>query len=200
MHMGASALACLLLLVSQPVGEFDAAPRVHGVALSGLLRLDCEPSRTVVCNTIDGKLPSLTRPLGLPSHTSGLAPADALQLERALAIAFASVPVMEDALLPFFFERLSRFVTGASTADPDDALRLAFGSGSQANAGYVGPDVAAVRDVLEHGNFRERRARSCARPTRDCSAQRALTSAHASAAQVGTRVRPAEEPRDRAAL
>lgn len=115
----------------------------------------CEPSSAVVCNTIKGKLPSAARSLEPPSFSSGLAAPDAQQLERLLAAAFSELPIV-DAVTAHFFGCLARFIVGASTASPEDALVLAFGSGSRANTGYAGGELETLRAVLSAGNSRER--------------------------------------------
>lgn len=137
---------------SSPLARsFDSLDRAVGPAPAD----ECEPSKTVLCNTVEAKIPSPLHSLDPPSLTSGLALSDAHQLERLMAVAFSELPVIE-AVTSHFSSRLARFVVGASMAEPDEALVRAFGSGSQANTGYAGGDITTLRAVLAEGNSRER--------------------------------------------
>jgi hypothetical protein len=115
----------------------------------------CQPSRTRVCNTLEAKVPSPWALHALPSITSGLSEADARTVERALALAIGRLPFAEAATAEFM-RRLRALVEGATDAPADDALTLAFGTGSPANTGYAGSDVETLRAILERGNSRER--------------------------------------------
>lgn len=125
---------------------------------SMILPLICEPSVHRSCNTVDGKEPGSS----FDPEGASFEPPDEdarRHFERTLARSLARTFVVE-AVTETFIARVATFIVEAARVESgwtaDEALLRAFGGGSPTNTGYVGRNVTAIRQVIAHGNLRER--------------------------------------------